>query len=113
MYDISHNQKRNIATAVTTSATPCTMHMYQICESLNKVNLSILLDLLHTYYQESLEFASFWISLKISLSEMTPLISTKPNVLLYNGSSLHMFFMGAVVRTEGTLMWGLVWLCLD
>jgi hypothetical protein len=95
MYEISHNQKRNIATAVTTSATQCTMNMYQISESLNKVNLSVLLDLLQTYNSKK-------------MSEMTPLISTKPNVLLYIVSSLHMFFMGAVVGTVGTLMWGLV-----
>ena len=36
-------RKESIATSVTASATLCTVHMYLISESLNKVNLSVLL----------------------------------------------------------------------
>ena len=39
-------RKESIATSVTASATLCTVHMYLISESLNKVNLSVLLLLL-------------------------------------------------------------------
>ena len=35
-------RKESIATSVTASATLCTVHMYLISESLNKVNLSVL-----------------------------------------------------------------------
>ena len=35
-------RKENIATSVTASATLCTVHMYLMSESLNKVNLSVL-----------------------------------------------------------------------
>jgi hypothetical protein len=34
MYEISCDEKRKIATSVTASATPCTVHMYRISESL-------------------------------------------------------------------------------
>ena len=37
-------RKESIATSVTASATLCTVHMYLISESLNKVNLSVLLS---------------------------------------------------------------------
>ena len=42
MYEILVMRKERIATSVTASAIPCTLHMHQISESLNKVNLSIL-----------------------------------------------------------------------
>ena len=35
-------RKESIATSVTASATLCTVHMYLMSESLNKVNLSVL-----------------------------------------------------------------------
>ena len=35
-------RKESIATSVIASATLCTVHMYLISESLNKVNLSVL-----------------------------------------------------------------------
>ncbi len=37
-------RKESIATSVTASATLCTVHTYLISESLNKVNLSVLLS---------------------------------------------------------------------